>query len=104
MTPENCSTEYKVAWNTTHVPDPIDTSVTALEETVAQLQVDNKELLSRLVAIEGSLTANGSGSGDDGTSSSPSMVWYKHDTTDIVVVKAIMTVAIIIGLAAVDFI
>ena len=108
MTPETCSTEYEAAWNATHVPDPIDTSVTTLEENVAQLQADNKELLSRIAAIEGSLTANGSGSGDDGkatetSSLSPVTAWYKHDTTDIVV-KSIMTVAIIIGLVAFDFI
>ena len=61
--------------------------------------------MSRLAAIEKSLTAhgNGIGSGDDGTSSSPFMAWYKHDTKAIVV-KSIMTVAIIIGLVAVDFI
>ena len=104
MTPATCSMEYEAVWNTTHVPDPIDTSMTDLEETVAQLQADNKELLSRIVAIEGSLTANGNGSGsvDDGTSSSPFMAWYKHDTTAIVV-KSIMTVAIIVGLVSVDF-
>ena len=107
MTPETCSTEYEAAWNATHVPDPIDTSVTTLEENVAQLQADNKELLSRIAAIEGSLTANGSGSGDDGkatetSSLSPVTAWYKHDTTDIVV-KSIMTVAIIVGLVSVDF-
>ena len=74
-----------------------------LEECVAQLQADNKELLPRIAAIEESLTANGIGSGEDGTSSSPFMAWYKHDTKAIVV-KSIMTVAIIIGLVAVDFI
>ena len=58
MTPAICSTEYEAAWNASHVPDPIDTSVIELEETVAQLQADNKELLSRIVAIEGSLPAN----------------------------------------------
>ena len=103
--------EYEAAWNATHVPDPIDASVTKLEESVAQLQADNKELMSRIAAIEESLTANGSGSGSgdrDGgdatsTSSSPFMNWYEHDTADIVV-KSIMTIAIIIGLVAVDFI
>ena len=50
MTPATCSTEYEAAWNATHVPDPIDTSVTELEDTVAQLQADNNELLSRIVA------------------------------------------------------
>jgi hypothetical protein len=85
-----------------HVPDPIDTSVTDLEKSVSQLQANNKELMSRIAAIEESLTANGSGSGEDGTSSSPFMAWYKHDTTAIVV-ESIMTVAIIIGLVAVDF-
>ena len=62
--------------------------------------------MSRLAAIEKSLTAhgNGIGSGDDGTSSSPFMAWYKHDTTDIVGVKASMIVAIIMGLVAVDYI
>ena len=111
MTPATCSTEYEAAWNATnYVPDLIDTSVTNLEETVAQLQADNKELLSRIASIEGSLTANGSGSsGDDGeapatsSSSSPFMAWYKHATMDIVQ-KKIMTVVIIIGFVAMDFI
>ena len=78
--------------------------MTKLEESVAQLQADNKKLMSHLAAIEESLTAhgNGIGSGDDGTSSSPFMAWYKHDTTAIVV-KSIMTVAIIVGLVSVDF-
>ena len=102
MTPATCSADYEAAWNATHVPDPIDTSVIALEETVAQLQADNKELLSRIVAIEESRTANGSGSGDDGeatatSSSSPFMAAIEHATIDIVM-KAIVTVAVIIGL------
>ena len=102
MTPAICSMEYEAAWNATHVPDPIDTTVTDLEETVAQLQADNKELLSRIVAIEGSLTTNGSGSGDDGeatatSSSSPFMAAIEHATTDILM-KSIVTVAVIIGL------
>ena len=96
MTPDTCSKEYETAWNFTHVPDPIDTSAIALEETVAQLQADNKELLSRIAAIEGSLTANGSGS-------SGVMAWYEHTTVDAVM-KSVMTVAIIIGLVAMDFI
>ena len=119
MTPATCSREYREAWNATNVPDPIDTSVTALEENVAELQADNKELMSevsqlqadinelmsRMAATEGSLTASGSGNGGDpmSTSSSPFMAWYDHHTTDIVV-KSIMTVAIIIGLVAVEFI
>ena len=108
MTPATCSREYEATWNTTYIPDPIDTSMTDLEETVAQLQANNKELLSRIVAIEGSISASGSGSGDDGdpTSTSSSflfMAWYKHDTMDIVM-KSIKTVAIIIGLVAIDFI
>ena len=103
MTPTTCSTEYKAAWNATHVPDPIDTSVIALKKTVVQLQADNKELLSRINAIEGSLPANGSGSsGDDrevtATSSlSPFMAALEHATTDIVM-KAFLTVAVSIGL------
>ena len=105
MAPATCSREYEAAWNATHVPDPIDTSMTNLEETVAQLQANNKELMSRMAAIEGSLTANGSG--DDGeapaTSASPFMAWYEHATLDVVV-KSIMTVAVIIGLVAIDFI
>ena len=105
MTPATCSREYEATWNTTYIPDPIDTSMTKLEESVAQLQADNRKLMSRLAAIEESLTAhgNGIGSGDGGTSSSPFMAWYKHDTTTIVL-KSIMTVSIIIGLVAVDFI
>jgi len=109
LTPATCSTEYAAAWNATHVPDPIDTSVTELEDTVAQLQADNKELLSRIVAIEGSLPAKGSGSsGDDGAAPATSasslfmMAAFEHATTDIVM-KSIVTVAIILGLVAVDF-
>ena len=64
MIPATCSREYESAWNATHVSDPIDTSVTTLEETVAQLQADNKEFMSRVAAIEGILTVNGNGSGD----------------------------------------
>ena len=84
MTPAACSMEYEAAWNATHVPDPVDTSVTTLEETVAQLQ-------ARIVALEGGLT------------SSPSTAWYEHATMDVVM-KSIMTVAVIIGLVAIDFI
>ena len=103
MTPETCSMEYEAAWNATHVPDPIDTSVTKLEEEVAQLQADNKELLSRIAAIEGSLTASGSDSSDDGdttsTSSSLFTAWYEHDTTSMdILIKAIAIFAVIIGL------
>ena len=103
LTPVTCSTEYAAAWNATHVPDPIDTSVIALKKTVVQLQADNKELLSRINAIEGSLPANGSGSsGDDrevtATSSlSPFMAALEHATTDIVM-QAFLTVAVSIGL------
>ena len=108
MTPATCSTEYEAAWNATHVQDPIDASVTDLEETVAQLYANNKELLSRIVAIEGSLTANGSGSsGNTGeataTSSSPFMAWYKYATMSSVV-KSITTVAVIVGLVTIEFI
>jgi len=133
MTPATCSMEYEAAWNDTNVPDPIDPSLTTLEENNAQLQADNKELMSRIAAIEESdneelmsrlaaieeimsriaaieesLTANGSGSDGDGvdatsTSSSPFMKWFEYDTTDNVM-KSIMTVAVIIGLVAVDFI
>jgi len=121
MTPATCSKEYKAAWDRTHVPDPINTSLTDLEENVAELQADNKELMSevaklktdinelmsRMAATEGSLTASGSGGDGDGvdttsTSSPPFMAWYKHDTMDNVM-KSMMTVAVIIGLVAVDF-
>ena len=99
LTPAMCSTEYAAAWNASHVPDPIDTSVTDLEETVAQLQADNKELLSRIVAIEGSLPANTTAT----SASSPFMAAIEHATTTEMVVKLIVTVAIIIGLVGVDF-
>ena len=79
--------------------------MTDLEETVAQLQADNKELLSRIVAIEGSLPANVSGNSGEATktSSSPFMACYERATMDMVM-KSIMTVAIIIALVAIDFI
>ena len=79
-------------------------SVTVLEETVAQLEADNKELLSRIVAIEGSLATNGSGSsGDDGEATATSssslfmMAAFEPATMDSVM-KSIVTVAVIIGL------
>ena len=70
-----------------------------LKETVAHLLADIKELRS--------LIANGSGnSGEDGevpaTSASSLMAWYEHATMDIVM-KSIVTVAVIIGLVAIDF-
>jgi len=88
MTPAACSMEYEVAWNATHVPDPIDTSVTDLEDTVAQLQANNKELLSRIVAIEGSRTAPGSSSsGATATaSSSPEIVMNTFLTEAVLIV------------------
>ena len=99
MTPATCTGEYEASWNFTNVPDPIDTSVTDLKETVAHLLADIKELRS--------LIANGSGnSGEDGevpaTSASSLMAWYEHATMDIVM-KSIVTVAVIIGLVAIDF-
>ena len=106
MTPATCTGEYEAAWNATHVPDPIDTSLTELEETVAQLQADNRELLSRIVAIEGSFSANGSGGGDDGeapaTSASPFMMAAFEPVTMDSVMKPIMTVTVIIGLLIVN--
>ena len=84
MTPPACSMEYEAAWNATQVPDSINTSVTTLEETVAQLQ-------ARIVALEGGIT------------SSPSTAWYEHATMDVIM-KSIMTVAVIIGFVAIDFI
>ena len=101
MTPTICNTEYEAAWNASHVLDPIDTSLTKLEETVAQLQVNNKELLSRIVAIEGSRPANGSATTT--SASSPFMAAMEHTTTTEMVVKSIVTVVIIVGLVAVDF-
>ena len=107
ITPAACSMEYKAAWNATHVPDPIDTSVTKLEEEVAQLQADNKELMSRIAAIEGRLSPQGSDSGNDGnptsTSSSSIVAWHKHDTMDGIV-KSMITVFVMIGLFATNFI
>ena len=103
MTPATCSMEYKEAWNATHVQDTINTSVTTLEDNVAQLQADNKELLSSIAAIEGSSNANGSSSsGEDReatatTSSSPFITVIEYATTDIVM-KSIVTVVVIVGL------
>ena len=93
---------YEAAWNDTHVPDPIDTSVTDLEETVAQLQADNKELMSRIVATEGSIPAIGNGGSDEEketatSSSSPIMAAFELATMDSVT-NSIMTVVVIIGL------
>ena len=100
MMPATYSTEFEAAWNATHVPNPINTLVTALEETVAQLQANNKELVSRIVAIKGGLPASGSGSCRQAkatASSSPFMATIEYATTDIVM-KSIVTVVVIIGL------
>ena len=58
-----------------------------------------------MAVMEGILTANGSGDGGDPTSTAsiPFMAWYEHATMGSVV-KSIMTVAVIIGLVATDFI
>ena len=94
MTPTACSTEYEAAWNATHVPDSIETSVTDLEDTVAQLQADNKELLSRIVAIEENLTAPGSSSsGTDGAATAES-----SSSSPDIVMKTFLTEAVLIVL------
>ena len=81
--------------------------MTKLEEEVAQLQADNKELMSHIATIEGRLTPQGSDSGNGGTptstSSSSIMAWRKHDAMGGVV-KSIMTVFVMIGLFATNFI
>jgi hypothetical protein len=45
LTPETCSKQYKEAWNATNTPDPIDTTMTTLEEEVAQLQEEEEKNL-----------------------------------------------------------
>ena len=95
MTPETCSTEYDAVWNATHVPDPIDTSVIDLQESVAQLQAD----MACFAALEGSRIANGSSgsSGDDEEEATAT-----SSSSPFIVMKSIMTVATIIGLVAID--
>ena len=52
MTPETCSMQYKEAWDETHQPDPINTMMTTtLEKENSQSQADEKELISRVMAI-----------------------------------------------------
>jgi hypothetical protein len=41
----------------THQPDPIDTTMTTLEEEAAQLQAENEEIMSHIPAIEESSAA-----------------------------------------------
>ena len=101
MTPATCRTEYDAVWTAAHVlPDPIAASVLALEDEVAQLKADISELMTRMTTTEGSSTANGSDA--TSTSSSPFRALFEHTTMDNTV-KAIVTVVIILGLGAVDF-
>jgi uncharacterized protein YoxC len=50
---------YKEVWNATHTPDPINATLTTLEEEVAQLQTDNEELMSRVASVEESIAVKG---------------------------------------------
>jgi hypothetical protein len=65
LTPETCRKQYKEAWDKTHKPtgpiNNITMTAAALEEEVAQLKVDNSELMSRVTAIEESLAAGRDG-------------------------------------------
>lgn len=56
LTAKTCSNQYKEAWDKTHTPDPINTTMTTLEEEIAQLQAANDKLMSRIASIEESLS------------------------------------------------
>jgi hypothetical protein len=95
LTPETCTKQYEGAWDETHTKrtDPINTTMTTLEEEVAQLQADNNELMSRVTAVEESLaTIDGSGGGDAKSTSSP-----------YTMTKWMMLVAVITGFLFIDF-
>jgi hypothetical protein len=57
-------------------PDPINMTVSTLEEKVAQLQADNNELMSCVTSIEELLIAAASGGGGDATPKSTAASWY----------------------------
>jgi hypothetical protein len=75
MTRETCSKQYKIAWDATHQLDPINTTMTtALEEEIAQLQTDSKELMSRVAAMEESVADNNGTGGE--VAKSPRLLPY----------------------------
>jgi hypothetical protein len=100
MTPAMCSKQYKEVWDETHKPDPINTTMTTLEE-VSQLCVHNKELMSRVASIEENIAAGGGLSGDgDGEATSTSIStseWYDNCIIDTMI-KPIMILTAISGL------
>jgi hypothetical protein len=115
LTPETCRKQYKVAWDETHTKpaaDPINntTMTSTLEEEVAQLKVDNKELMSRVASIEESIAADDGGGGCGGrdlTSTSPSAsasasAWYDNSIIENMI-KPIMLLTAVAGLILVDF-
>jgi hypothetical protein len=59
LTPETCSRQYKESRNATYHPDPINANMATLEEEVGKLQLDSKELMSGVAAIEDSPANNG---------------------------------------------
>ena len=120
LTPSTCRKQYKAAWDETHnkpADDPINTTtmtmamaMTTLEEEVAQLKFDNKELMSRVASIEESVATggDGGGGGGDGDGSDPTSTstsaWYDNNGIIENMIKPIMLLtAGVAGLILVDF-
>jgi hypothetical protein len=90
LTPETCRKQYEEAWNATHQPDPIDTTMIKLEEEVAQLQADNEELMSRIASIEESIAASGGGDGDPTSTS----LWYDNGMIEKIIEPIMILTAV----------
>ena len=115
LTPSTCRKQYQAAWDETHnksADDPINTTtmtmamaMTTLEEEVAQLKFDDKELMSRVASIEESVATDGGGGGGDPTSTSTSTsAWYDNNGIIENMIKPIMLLtAGVAGLILVDF-
>jgi hypothetical protein len=77
--------------------------MTTIEEEVAQLQVNNKELMSRVASIEQSVVANGGSDGVDPTCMSSTSAWY-NDGIIVNMIEPIMLFTAAAGFILVDFI
>jgi hypothetical protein len=102
LTPEKCSKQYEEAWNETNKPNPVNTTMTAIEvsqlkEDNKELQVDNKEMMSRLAAVEEALAATGGGGGGGDPMSTSSSMWYDYSSSIDNMIEPIMILAAIAG-------
>jgi len=71
--------------------------MTALEEEIDQLKADNKELMSRVAAIEEIVADNNGGGGGGGKKSTSTSAWYDNNGIIANMIKPIMLLAAITG-------